>query len=198
MDKLKFNIITTGVTEILVNGRDLVELVNDKLGFHRHGHVEPRVLYYDLKCAEVDRKHRYNAELGNCLECNVIGCDPLSCYVYKNETAVKWIVGNLDEPRMFTFTFDRVKYETAIQELRRLGADYGRETNTENIARDVQLYYSCEQFVSLVDFLYMRGFSDEAVAESRVCDKTCCFTGHRPNAFADFCIEGEEWHAQDD
>ncbi len=192
MDKLKFNIMSTGVTEILVNGRDLVELVNNKLGSYRHGHVEPRTLYYDLKCAEADRKYRYDAELGNCLECNVIGCDPLFCYVYKSKTAVKWVVGNSDEPKMLKFTFDRAEYETALQELRRLGADYGRETNTENIARDVQLYYSCEQFASLADFLYMRGFSDEAVAESRVSDKTCCFTGHRPKVFADFCEEGED------
>ncbi len=210
MDKLKFELMSpygegeywavhynytdTLGTRILVNGNDLVDLVNEAMGETRHGHMEPRMVYYELKCAEADRRHDFEAHIGLCNDCGDMGCDPIMCLVYTDnrKNTVKWFVGNYEDADMFEFTFERDEYDTAMSELRRLGLEHGEAAKPEHLPNDVDLYYGVEPICTLADFLYMRGYSDEAVAASRVCDKTCCFTGHRPKSFVQFCNNGKD------
>ncbi len=179
MDKLEFKIMSpydegeywavhynytdTLGTRILVNGKDLVGLVNEAIGETRHGHVEPRLIYFYLKSAELEREEAF---IGRCNGCGDIGDNPIFCRVYTTDKSVKWIVGRRYKEKMFAFTFDRGEYDMTLAELRRLGLEYGETANPENIERDVALYYGVEeQFGTLADYLYMRGYSDEVIEE---------------------------------
>ncbi len=189
-----YNYRDTYGTEILVNGKDVVALVNEKMGAQYHGHIEPRMVYYELKCAASDKTNEYEAHIGRCNDCGDIGCEPIVCPVHtsESENTVRWVVGNRYDSEMFEFIFDRAEYDKALAELRRLGLEHGEAKNAEKIKRDVELYYSSEQIGTLTDFLYMRGYSDEAIQTNFAGGKTCCFTGHRPKYFTKFCRCGEE------
>ncbi|MGN0813165.1 MAG: hypothetical protein ACI4MQ_06640 [Candidatus Coproplasma sp.] len=102
-------------TKVLINGKDIVETVNEKSGFLRHGHIAPDIVYRSLISAQEDCDDE--AYLGLCNDCGDLGCDPIVCLVIDNDCSIVWVVGNKSDYKMLAFEFDRKEYESAVAKL---------------------------------------------------------------------------------